>query len=140
LKQNYNLDLEIETTNKENVLSVSSTAIGTDGKTDENYVYKVVNDVLKKTVVETGDSDDTNTEILSGLNEDDRVVSTVSDNIKDGITVAEFTAQSQSQEGDTAKSKEEGNDDRDKQSNQMLPSGDFGGGRSGGGMPPGGGR
>jgi RND family efflux transporter MFP subunit len=140
LKQNYNLDLEIETTNKENVLSVSSTAIGTDGKTDENYVYKVVNDVLRKTVVETGDSDDTNTEILSGLNDGDRVVSTVSDNIKDGITVAEFTAQSQSQEGDTSKSKEAGNDDRDKQSNQMLPSGDFGGGRSGGGMPPGGGR
>jgi HlyD family secretion protein len=137
LKQNYNLDLEIETTNKENVLCVSSSAIGTDGKTNENYVYKVENDVLKKTVVETGDSDDTNTEILSGLDEGDTIVSTISDNMKDGMNVSELNAQ-QPQGNDNAK--EDGNNDRDNQSNQMLPSGGFGGNGSGGGMPPGGGR
>jgi RND family efflux transporter MFP subunit len=137
LKQNYNLDLEIETTNKENVLCVSSSAIGTDGKTNENYVYKVENDVLKKTVVETGDSDDTNTEILSGLDEGDTIVSTISDNMKDGMNVSELNAQ-QPQGNDNAK--EDGNNDRDNQSNQMLPSGGFGGNGSRGGMPPGGGR
>jgi HlyD family secretion protein len=135
LKQNYNLDLEIETVNKTDVLCVSAAAIGTDGKTDESYVYKVENDVVKKTVVELGETDDTNTEILSGLNEGDTIVSTMSESIKDGMNLSEL--KSQPQEGSA---KEEGSNDRDKQSNQMLPSGGFGGNSSGGGMPPGGGR
>jgi RND family efflux transporter MFP subunit len=138
LKQNYNLDLEIETVNKEDVLCVSASAIGTDGKTDESYVYKVENDVLKKTVVEVGDSDDTVTEILSGLDEGDTIVSTISDNMKDGMSLSELNTQPQNQGSN--KDKEDGNNDRDKQSNQMLPSGGFGGNGSGGGMPPGGGR
>jgi RND family efflux transporter MFP subunit len=141
LKQNYNLDLEIETVNEDNVLCVSTSAIGVDVKTDESYVYKFEIVVLKKTVVETGESDDTNTEIVSGLKEGDEILTTMSDNMKDGMSVTELTAMQQSEQPQNNKDSKEGNgNDRDNQSNQMLPSGGFGGNGSGGGMPPGGGR
>lgn len=136
LKQNYNLDLEIETTHEQNVLCVTTGAIATDGKTGESYVYKVENDIISRTAVETGEADDTNTEIISGLNEGDRVVAAASGKLRDGMSLEELTANSEN----NTQPKEESSDDRNRQFEQNIPSGNFGGRGAGAGMPPGGGR
>lgn len=137
LKQNYNLDLEIVTSDSTGVLCVSTAAIGTDAKTDEKYVYKVENNVLKKTTVEVGEADDTNTEIISGLNEGDTIVSSISSNMTDGMSLDELSTAVPAANGN---SEEENSDDRNQGSDQMLPSGGFGGAGTGGNMPPGEGR
>ena len=137
LKQNYNLDLEIEVTNRQNVLCVATAAIGTDGKTGESYVYKAENGIISRTAVEIGEADDTNTEIVSGLNEGDKIVASASGRLQDGMSLEELTANSAD---GSQQSKEEKSNDRDQQFGQNIPSGDFGGHGTGGGMPPGGGR
>lgn len=137
LKQNYNLDLEIVTSDRKDVICVPASAIGTDAKTGENYVYKVENDIIKITVVEAGETDETNTEIISGLNEGDTIISSISDNLTDGMSLNDLSTAAP-----TAKqnSEEENSNDRNQRSDQMLPSGGFGGAGAGGNMPPGGGR
>lgn len=137
LKQNYNLDLEIVTSDSSGVLCVPSSAVGTDAKSNESYVYKVENDVLKRTVVETGETDETNIEITSGLNEGDTIVSSISGNMTDGMSLDELSTAAPAA---NQNSEEGNNDDRNQGSDQMLPSGGFGGAGAGGNMPPGGGR
>ena len=140
LKQNYNLDLEIEIANSSGVLCVPSAAVGADGRTGESYVYKIENDVLAKTAVETGETNDTLTQIVTGLNEGDNVIASVSSDLQDGMSLDEVKAKKMQSSTDNANSKEGTGNDRNKGTEQMLPSGNFGGHGTGGGMPPGGGR
>ncbi len=139
LKANYTLDLEIVTTDSQDVLCIPAAAIGTDSKTNESYVYKVENNSLVKTTVEVGQTDDTNTEIISGLTQGEEIISALSDSIQDGMSFDEFKAQTQARTQNNS-DEEENADDRNRQSEQMVPSGGFGGPSAGGGMPPGGGR
>ena len=90
LKPGFNLDLEIMVVDKNDVLTVSTNAVAKDGKENTQYVYKVENDKLVKTTVETGDEGDSTVEITSGLKEGDQIIFSNSEDIKDGMTLEEF--------------------------------------------------
>ena len=90
LKPGFNLDLEIMVVDKNDVLTVSTNAVAKDGKENTQYVYKVENDKLVKTTVETGDEGDSTVEITSGLKDGDQIISSNSEEIKDGMTLEEF--------------------------------------------------
>ena len=75
---------------KNDVLTVSTNAVAKDGKENTQYVYKVENDKLVKTTVETGDEGDSTVEITSGLKEGDQIIFSNSEDIKDGMTLEEF--------------------------------------------------
>ncbi len=145
LKPGYNLDLEITVTEENDLLMVSSSAIGKDKDNNESYVYRVTADnTVEKVTVTTGDTDDTMTEILSGLNEGDKIIKSLNDNITEGMTLEEIEAlvleeRTSSQNNSSNNSKAEGgrSDDRNQQFNQGLQSGGFGGGGPGGGGPMG---
>ena len=66
------ISAEVITNVKQDVLSVPNAAIKTQGTT--KYVQVLVNNVPQTKVVTTGLSNDTNTEIVSGLNEGDKVI------------------------------------------------------------------
>ena len=57
---------------KQDVLSIPSGAIKSQG--DSRYVELPGTPVLKQQVIEAGLSDDTNTEIVSGLKEGDQII------------------------------------------------------------------
>lgn len=140
LKPGFNLDLEIMVVNKEDVLTVSSNAVATDGKTNTKYVYKVKDGKIVKTTVETGDEGDSSIEIKSGLNEGDKIIGSNSEDIKDGMSYKEYeqaqiTKHSESQD---ESSKNGGNkDDKGQEANQMLQPRGAGGPGIGGGGPRG---
>jgi HlyD family secretion protein len=144
LKPGYNLDLEITVSEKDDLVMVSSSAIGKDKEAGTSYVYKVNDDkTLEKVVVETGDTDDTMIEITSGVSEGDTIIKSVSDSIKEGMTLEEVMALEMEAKSQAASSSGENNsnggngDDRNQQSGQMLQPGGFGGGGPGGGGPMG---
>ena len=58
---------------KEDVITVSSSAIKS-GMNDESFVEVLENGMLKMVTVEVGDSNDTDTEITSGISEGDNVI------------------------------------------------------------------
>ncbi|MGN1318344.1 MAG: efflux RND transporter periplasmic adaptor subunit [Lachnospirales bacterium] len=93
LKPGFNLDLEITVVDKNDVDTLSSNSILTDGKTGTNYVYKVEDDKIIKTDVVLGDEGDSATEILSGVSEGDKVIANPNDTIKDGMSYKEYKAQ-----------------------------------------------
>lgn len=144
LKPGYNLDLEITILDKEDVLTVSSSAVQTDAKTNTKYVYAVEGGVIKKKTVTTGEESDTVLEILTGLNEGDEVLKTVDESIKEGMTlneIKELNAQKQTgQNNDQENEKSENGgmmNDQNRGANQMLPPGGSGGMGAGGGGPMG---
>ena len=106
VKQNMSVNAEIILSSKSDVLLVSSSAVKTSGS--ENYVQILVDGVPQKKTVVVGDSNDTMTEITSGLTEGEEVVTQT---IKSGSTTTSKT---------TTKS-----------SNSII-----GGGMMGGGGPP----
>ncbi|MDO4302096.1 MAG: efflux RND transporter periplasmic adaptor subunit [Clostridia bacterium] len=147
LKPGYNLDLEITILDKENILTISESSIQTDAKTNTKYVFAVEGGIVKKKEITTGEESDTVVEVLTGLNEGDEVIKSVSDDIKEGMTLEEVKAlnaekQSGSNSGDNS---ENGNDmrnggmgnDQNRGTNQGVPSGGPGGGGFGGGRPMG---
>lgn len=78
-------DVNIKVAEKENVLMIPYTAIGEEeGK---NYVFTVEKNILKKKFIETGLENYDNTEILSGLNENDVVIENNTSKLKDGQKV-----------------------------------------------------
>ncbi len=156
LKPGYNLDLEITVVDKQDVLTVSSGAVKNDAKEGIEYVYVVENGVLQKREVTTGETDDTATlvEIVSGLSEGDEVISSISDEMSEGMTLEEVKALSESDEAGAAggnmskrNSDSQGmmgnmtgggmSNDQNRGSNQSVPSGGAGGGGFGGGGPMG---
>lgn len=133
LKPGYNLDLEIITQNKENVLTLPTASVLKDSEKDEYYTFVVGDDQkIKRTVVEVGVYGETTTEILGGVTEGTKVIATASADMKDGMMVQEamaMNANSQTSNSDK--------DSDDKQDGGMMFGGGMGGGPGGGG--PGGG-
>ena len=141
LKPGFNLDLEIMVVDKNDVLTVSTNAVAKDGKENTQYVYKVENDKLVKTTVETGDEGDSTVEITSGLKEGDQIIFSNSEDIKDGMTLEEFkkTQMEKQQKAKDSESDNGGdkNNDKGQQSEKMLQPGGAGGPGFGGGGPRG---
>lgn len=139
LKPNFTLDLEILILDRQNVLAISTSALDFDAENNQYYVYKVENDkTLKKTLVEVGEYGDTLTEIISGINEGDSIITTISENIKDGANLDEIIAAQMEQDMQQQNVNGGQNNDRNQGFNQGVPSGGFGGNGFGGGMPQGG--
>lgn len=141
LKPGFNLDLEIMVVDKNDVLTVSTNAVAKDGKENTQYVYKVENGKLVKTTVETGDEGDSTVEITSGLKDGDQIISSNSEEIKDGMTLEEFKkAQMEKQQKVKDSESDNGgdkNNDKGQQSEKMLQPGGAGGPGFGGGGPRG---
>ncbi|MCD7904643.1 MAG: efflux RND transporter periplasmic adaptor subunit [Clostridiales bacterium] len=144
LKPGYSLDLEITVSEMSDLLMISTSSISRD-ENDESFVYRINNEnKLEKTVITTGDSSDVYIEVLSGLSEGDRIVSSIFDGIEEGMTLEELIELNSARTAEiSAESKAAGNEnggmnnDRNNQANQMLPSGGFGGGSPQGGGPMG---
>ena len=79
--------LEIEIFyNSKNALSVPDTSIMYEG--DKKFIYKLVeNDIIKKTEIETGVRHKGNLEIISGLNEGDKVIAEGLTKVRPGMKV-----------------------------------------------------
>ncbi len=144
LKPGYSLDLEITVKESSDLLMVSTSSISKDDNGD-SFVYKINSEnKLEKTVITTGESSDVYIEVLSGLSEGDRIISSVTDDITEGMTLEELiaintkkNAELNSESNSTGNENGGMNNDRNNQSNQMLPSGGFGGGGPQGGGPMG---
>lgn len=146
LKPGYNLDLEITVLDKPDILTVSSGAVKTDAKTGKSYVFVSDGIKLSQREVITGEKNDTVIEIVSGLSEGEEILSSVSDNVKDGMTPDEIREQNntaneqktdnESSEKDMMRGGMMGNDPN-RGAYQGVPSGGPGGGGFGGGRPMG---
>ncbi|MCD7777662.1 MAG: efflux RND transporter periplasmic adaptor subunit, partial [Clostridiales bacterium] len=92
LKPGYSLDLEITVKETSDLLMVSTSSISKD-ESGESYVYKINNEnKLEKTAITTGESSDVYIEVLSGLSEGDRIVSSIFDGVEEGLTLEELIA------------------------------------------------
>jgi len=132
LKPGYNLDLEIITVDKSDVLVIPTAAVIKDSEKDEYYTFVVGDDnKIKKTVIEVGIYGETSTEITDGLSDGQKVMSTVSKEMTDGMMFQEAAAFA-----NTGTSQNKNNDDDERDQNGMMfgaPSGGMGGGPMGGG-------
>ncbi|MCX6715992.1 MAG: efflux RND transporter periplasmic adaptor subunit [Candidatus Taylorbacteria bacterium] len=73
IKPGMSVSADIVTDSKENVLTVPNGAVKTQG--NMKYVETLVaSSTLKRIPIRTGVSNDTNTEVVSGLNEGDRII------------------------------------------------------------------
>jgi RND family efflux transporter MFP subunit len=72
VKSGMSISAEIITNVKQDVLLVPNAAVKTQGTA--KYVQVLVNNIPQTKIVTTGLSNDTNTEILTGLNEGDKVI------------------------------------------------------------------
>ena len=79
--------LEIEIFyNKKNALSVPDTSIMYEGS--KKFIYKIIeNNIIKKTEIETGIRNQGNLEVLSGLNEGDKIVAEGLIKVRPGMKV-----------------------------------------------------
>ena len=79
--------LEIEIFyNKKNALSVPDTSIMYEGS--KKFIYKIIeNNIIKKTEIETGVRNQGNLEVLSGLNEGDKIVAEGLTKVRPGMKV-----------------------------------------------------
>lgn len=144
LKPGYNLDLEITILDKENVLTISESGIKIDAKTNAKYVFAIEGGIVKKKEITTGEENDTVVEVLTGLNEGDEILKSVSDEVKEGMTLEEVKALNAGKQSEN-KSSENSDDarnggmrnDQNRGVNQGIPSGGPGGGGFGGGRPMG---
>lgn len=91
VKSGMSINAQIITNVKQDVLLAPSSAVKTQGST--KYVQVLVNNAPAQKIVTTGLVNDTNTEILSGLNEGDKVVTQT---ITSGATSASTTRTSTS--------------------------------------------
>ena len=148
LKPGYTLVLEITVVDKQDVLAVSSGAVMTDAKAGTKYVYVVDGGVISKREVTTGETNDTEIEIVSGLNEGDEIITSPDDSITEGMTLDEYREQMANNTNTNTGSErsESGNEDmrnggmpndQNRGANQGVPSGGPGGGGFGGGGPMG---
>jgi HlyD family secretion protein len=87
LLPNTHVTVKVTTLQRNNVLSIPREALHTEG--DDNFVFKIVNDQLKKVRVVVGVVNLTRVEIVSGLNEGDTVAlgATTDTNLSDGMRV-----------------------------------------------------
>jgi len=124
LKPGFTMDLEITTAEANDALTVPKSAIATD-KDGQKYIFTVVNDILKKTIVTTGVYGDLYVEITEGVNENDIVVSSPNTSMEDGQSISAVNSDAPKlNQGDD---KDEDKDE-DVRGNQVGP--------MGGGQPP----
>lgn len=89
LKDGMSVDIDILTENRSNVLAVPNNAINhASGKT---FVYLVRGGKAHKQIVRTGESNDTQTIVTSGLRPGDRIVAEQNANVHDGAPVVAAT-------------------------------------------------
>lgn len=89
LKDGMSVDIDILTENRGNVLTVPNSALNHEhGKT---FVYVLRDGKARKQLVRTGDSNDTQTVIASGIRAGDRVIAEQNPLVHDGAQVAAAT-------------------------------------------------
>lgn len=120
LKPGFTMDLEITTAEASDALTVPKSAIATN-KDGQKYIFTVVNDILKKTIVTTGVYGDLYVEITDGVNENDIVVSSPNTSMEDGQSISAVSS-------DAPKLNQGNDNDENIRGNQ--------GGPMGGGQPP----
>ncbi len=86
LRDGMSVDVDILTANLRNVLAVPSAAILREG--GKPFVYVLEKGKARKTAIRTGDSNDTQTIVLSGLLPGDRIVTGKDPLLKDGAAVS----------------------------------------------------
>lgn len=85
LKPGFSVNLKIQTASKAGVLAIPQEALFQEG--GKNYVFKVVNQTLKKTEVSLGIVNETLQEITSGLQPEDQVVLNPTSQLIEGMPV-----------------------------------------------------
>ena len=78
IKPNLNVRIKVNDYTNENAILIDESFISIDSN-NEKYVYKVINDrgqsIVIKNIIDTGKSDGNRIEVVSGLNENDEIVS-----------------------------------------------------------------
>lgn len=138
LKPNFSLDLEISVVDRPDVLTVSASALEYDAENKAYYVYKVNGGRAERTPVEIGEYGDTQVEIVSGVKENDEIITAYSEDIVDGVAIDELMAKQREKNQEQNMNNGGNEDDRNQGFDQMLPSGGPRGNGFGGGMPQGG--
>lgn len=130
LKPGYNLDLEIITTDKDGVIVVPTASVVKDSQNNEYYAFTVGDDnKIKKINVKVGVYGETSTEIIEGINEGEKILSTTSSELKDGMALNEAVALSNSSSSNNKKN----SSDREESGGMFGgPGGGMGGGPGGG--------
>jgi HlyD family secretion protein len=82
---NLSVDVKIETSQRQNVLVVPRGAVHSDGS--QHYVFVIDDDTLRRRPVQLGIADPTVFEVVSGLNEGERVAVSGEITLHDGMTV-----------------------------------------------------
>ena len=132
MKPGFSLDLEIIVQDLSDAVYVPLSAVGKN-KDNSYYVYKVnENDVLQKTDVTLGSTNDTSAVIESGITVGEKIVTSPTEDMTDGANLSDFaTAVEQRKEQDSSILNNMGGN---------MPNGGSGmPGGGGGGMPPNGG-
>ena len=125
MKPGFSLDLEIIVQDLSDAVYVPLSAVGKN-KDDSYYVYKVTeNDVLQKTDITLGSTNDTSAVIESGVTVGERIVTSPTEDMTDGANLSDFatTVEQKNTEQDSSILDNMGGN---------MPNG-------GGGMPPSGG-
>ena len=100
LKPGYSVDMEILVTDERNINLVSLSAVQKNNQTGKYYVYTVdESNMIHQTDIEMGAVDDMNTQILSGINEGDTVVSSPVSNMVDNTPLDMYSVQIQPMQG-----------------------------------------
>lgn len=131
MKPGFSLDLEIIVQDLSDAVYVPLSAVGKN-KDNSYYVYKVnENDVLQKTDVTLGSTNDTSAVIESGITVGEKIVTSPTEDMTDGANLSDFaTAVEQRKEQDSSILNNMGGN---------MPNGGSGMPGGGGGMPPNGG-
>jgi HlyD family secretion protein len=74
LRAGMSANVEIEVERRENVLLVPNAAVRRDRETGRAFVYRVVGDRAEEVEIRLGAQGETESEVLEGLQEGDRVV------------------------------------------------------------------
>ncbi len=105
LKPGYEINAEVLITDLQNIiiLPVSSVVTTKEG----TFVFVVENSAIKRTPVETGETDDSFIEVKN-ITEGTEVISVASPMFKDGMTLEEIQAQSEASTGNSGKTPTQG--------------------------------
>lgn len=141
MKPGFSLDLEIIVEDLSDVAYVPLSAVGKE-KDDSYYVYKIdENDVLQKTTITLGSTNDTSAVIESGISVGEKVVTSPTESMTDGANLTDFAVTIEQKQNDDSILENMGVPGSGMPSGGM-PSGGMPGGQgnrpNGGGMPGGG--
>lgn len=86
LSSGFDAEAEVEIDTLNNALVIKNESIKND-ESNKNYVYIMENNAVKKIIIETGLTDGFSTNVLSGINENDKVVINPPQELFDGALV-----------------------------------------------------